>query len=257
MAIKIRTNTSNPRREKRLPPTQSSLSLAAYRLADELGQGQESEKNRDAAAGRMYEVAETSVSTAWGLVNAAIMAVRCRNGRRRVAGVQGDIVSSFRNELEKAYQEDLAKKTELLEQLKTTEGEAKKVLEEELKNLLLHGIPQGKPLQLGSAATAYLVNGIVTRFRPVLGSPLEQEDLPRMVKENIRFFDWLGVELLFSDKEVEEYRAVKDEDKLARAETGGSPAPEETASQEDAESDKDSGVPVAEETEAAPAAASA
>lgn len=226
--------TPAPRQPARLPPTQSQLSLAAYRLADELGGRALPQAERDNAAGEIYDFAAGSVATAWSCVEAADMAVRCLSGRRKVSGARGEIVGPFRAELDKAKAEDLAHRGEILTAMKA-EGADKPALEGELRELTLQGrkLLQGRPLRLGPAASAYLLDAMRREFLPVKGSPLAVEDFPQFVGGNLRFLDWLGTALLFSETQVSEYEAAKEADKAVRAAVASSPAPEEAVDAEE------------------------
>lgn len=233
----------NPRRApRRLPPTQGQLSAAAYRLADELGERNLEQATRDNAAGLIYGFAAASVATAWSLIEAADLAVRCYSGRRKVAGHGADVVGPFRAGLDKAKAEDLARKGEILEALKAAEGEKKTALEGELRELTLRGIPEGRPMRLGPTAGAFLLRVARGEFLPVKGSALAEQDFPRFVRENIRFLDWLGQSLLFTEEQVVAYQATKDADKAlkaVRAEASAAPAPEAEKSDEDDSADGD------------------
>lgn len=228
MAIAPRTQSSPPRHAAlaRKPPTQSVLSLAAYRLADELGGRNCDEDTRNQAAGAMYGFAEKSVETAWSLVDAAIVAVRCYSGRRKVSGARGEVVDLFLVSLNEAKTWDIKTRSELIEQVKTAEGEAMAEIEKKLGELLLRDIPQSRPFRLGPQATAFLLDAMRQEFMPVKGSPLAEEDFPRFVERNLCFLDWLAG-LVFLETQVSEYQAKKDADKAARAEASDSPAPTE------------------------------
>lgn len=258
MAIKTRSTvvvsaSRQPRQPVRRPPTQSQLSAAAYRLADELGGRECDQETRDDAASKIYDFAAGSVSTAWSLVDAAIMAVRCYQGRRKISGAMGEVVVPFREALDEAKTEDLKSKAALIEELKAegTTDERKDAIRGELNELLLGNIPQDRPFRMGSEASAFLLESMFCEFMPVKGSPLAVEDFPRFVQENLRFLDWLGVELLFTKEQNVQYQAAKDADKAERAAAGAEPAPDA-----EVESDEDSDVADAE-VEEAPAAEAA
>ncbi|NQV89791.1 hypothetical protein HQ487_00110 [Candidatus Uhrbacteria bacterium] len=218
--VPVPTRTPARRQFVRLPPTQSQLSVAAYCLADRLARGSVSDEERDEAAAKFYEFAEQSVDTAWSLVDAAIIAMRCFQGRRKVAGTQQEVVAPFITELDKGKVDDLNRKREIETELKGKEiDEATKAeLETELKELLLRGIPQGRPMRLGPQAGTFLLGGMAHYFLPVSGSPLAEQDLPNFVRNNVRFCDFIAMEILFSEEAKAEYQAKKEADKAARAE---------------------------------------
>lgn len=239
MAIKTRTQSPAPRihrheRPVRLPPTQSQLSAAAYRLADALGARDLDQATRDAAAANMYAFAAKSVASAWSLVEAAVVAVRCYQGRRKISGAHHEVVGPFRGSLEQAKADDLATKGKLLEELKSADDDRKVAIEAELKELLLRGIPQGKSWELGEKAGAFLVDAMRREFMPVKGSPLAVEDFPKFVEGNVQFLDWLGVSLLFTEEQNADYASAKEWDKAARAQDAASPAPEAEEVEEEA-----------------------
>jgi hypothetical protein len=238
MAIKSRPVVRAVVAPVRMPPTQSVMSLAAYALADELGGRDIPQADRDAAAGEIYEFAAKSVATAWSLVDAAIMAVRCRQARRKLSGVRGEIVPEFLAALDKSKAGDLKRRGEILGQLKAVKDDVKASLEAELKELTLRGIKQGRPWKLGEKAMAYLVTAMLEEFLPVKGTLFAKQDFPRFVAENIRFLDWLGVNLLFTEEQNAGYQGAKDADKAARAAAGAEAAPEADADVE-VESDED------------------
>ncbi len=244
----LRIDISRRQEPIRLPPTQRQLSRSVIRLMEELAAGRVSPEQIADAQDKVYGFAEKSVSTAWSAVDAAILIVRAFQGRRKVSRAQGDVVGAFRASLEEGKRLDLDRKGEIVKELKLAEGDAKAALETELKELTLRGIPEGRPMKLGPAATQFLVDVIVPRFRPVKGSPLALEDLPNLIVENLRFFDFMGKEVLFSDEEKAAYAAARDEDKAARANADASEAPaEETDAIEESNSDE---IPAEEEAPA-------
>jgi len=205
------------------------LSIAAYALADEMGGRNLPQAERDDAAAKIYDYAAKSVATAWSLVDSAIMAIRCRQGRRKVSGVRDEIVKPFENALDEAKKADLEMKGKLIEELKAegTGDERKSEIESQLKELLLRAIPQGRDYKLGETASMFLVEAMLAEFQPVKGSPMTVEDFPRFVQGNLRFLDWLGASLpLFGDEQITEYAEAKSQDKAARAEDAAVPAPE-------------------------------
>lgn len=222
---------------ERKPPTQSQLSIAAYRLADELGGRECDQQTRDDAAAQIYDFASKSVATAWSLYDSAIIAVRCYSGRRKVSGARGEVVDPFMDELDKAKAEDLRAKGELIEEIKDegTSAERKAEIESELGELLLRGAPQGREYKIGSAAMEFLQDAMIGEFMPVVGSPMAEQDFPRFVGSNVRFLDWLGTTLLFTEEQKAEYARAKDADKAARAEAGSESAPAEEDEGEETE----------------------
>lgn len=262
MAIKTRETVAHatirrqPRREPvRRPPTQSTLSIAAYALADEMGGRDLPVEERDEAAAKIYNFAAKSVATAWSLVDSAVMAIRCRQGRRKVSGVRDEIVKPFEDALGKAKKADLDRKAEIVEAFKAEDAD-KDALEAELKELLLRAIPQGRDYKLGEKASTFLVEAMLAEFLPVKGSPLAMEDFPRFVRDNVRFLDWLGASLpLFGDEQITEYAEAKSADKAARATDAAEAAPEadaeELSDEEETEVEEEAQEPVAEATASA------
>jgi hypothetical protein len=149
--------------------------------------------------------------------------------------VQGEIVGEFVAALDKSKESDLKRRGEILGQLKGAKDDVKASLEAELAELTLRGIKQGRPWKLGEKATAFLLDAMLWEFKPVKGSPMAEQDFPRFVEGNIRFLDWLGTSLVFTDEQKAEYSAAKDADKAARAEAAGTDAPEADAIEESAE----------------------
>lgn len=211
----------------RRPPTQGQLSGAVYRLLDELAKGRDvSQATIDEMAAEVYGFATKSVETAWSVVDAAVVVVRCLQGRRRISGVGGDVVAPFKADLDKAKKADLDRADAIRKEIAKEEDEAVKAAKsQELRELLLRDAQPGSPLRLGPAATDFLREAMVRWFRPVEGSPLAWEDLPRMVVENRRFFDFLAVQVLFGGEEAAAYAAAKDADKAARVAADSEPAP--------------------------------
>lgn len=228
-------NHSNPHRaHDRLPPTQSVLSLAAYRLADELGGRDLEQADRDDAASRIYDFAAKSVATAWSLVDAAVMAVRTLQARRMLNRERGNVLDEFLKELDAAREGDLKARAKLIEEIKAegTGDERKREIEGELKELLLRGIPQGRSWKLGEKTMVFFLDAMRREFMPIRGSPMARQDFPRFVKGNVQFLNWLGTSLLFSEAQVLEYQAAKDKDKAASAQAAAQPAPETDATEE-------------------------
>lgn len=246
-AVPAATRPARRHETPRKPPTREQLSAAVYRLLDELAKGRNvSQQVVDAMAVEVYAFAAKSVETAWSVVDAAIAAVTAYAWRRTQSGAnRGNPVADFKAGLEKAKTDDLARADDLFKEGKAAEGEAKAALEQEWRELLLRDAQPGTPLRLGPSATAFLQEGMVRWFRPVEGSPLAKKDLPRLVAENRRFFDFLGTQVLFGTEEGEGYAAAKAADKAARIAAASEPAP--PAEEEEA--------PAAEPEAEAPAAA--
>jgi hypothetical protein len=203
----------------RPPPTQSPLSLAAYRLADELGGRDIPQQDRDDAAEQIYNFAAKSVATAWSLINAAVMAVRCRIARDKLKGIRGDRLQDFEMLLEEAHKGDMRR-------LNSLKNESK------IKKLLLRGIPQGRRLNLGKAAFAFLLEAMRYEFNPIQNSPMDQEDFPRFLQENLQFLDFLA-RLVLTDAQFKAYAQAKAADKAERAQADAEPAPDEEQADED------------------------
>lgn len=216
------TRRSQPKQQKRrqpkqqrrrLPPTVGMLSESCYTLVDRLTGGRNFEDDaREELTASIYNFGLTSVTAAWNVVYAARLAVSAYHGvlKLRHGRWANDVAKEFEDLLKQVKKEDLEQKNALLKELKgkETEKARKQEIKSELKELLLQGLPTGTRMEISDEGLEMLVEGMREWFRPVEGSPLAEEDLPKQVRRNIRFFDFLAQQL-FSDENGEAYLAAR------------------------------------------------
>lgn len=237
---------SQPRRQPRRQPahrehvylpTQRELSSGIIRLMEELAHGRREIDPASVieAQDELYAYAEKTIMTANSALKAARLAVICLQWRRTKSGARRNVVEDFDQAMTVARRRDLDDKPRLEQAINEAEGEAKIVLEKELRELLLRDATRDRrPYRLGPKAMEYLTLAMIWWFRPVGGSRIEQVDLPRLVEEHTRFIDWLASNILFNEDEKEAYNAAKEADATEESDNDSDEA-EEAVGEEAAE----------------------
>ncbi len=122
-----------------------------------------------------YVFAIGSVTTCWSAIDFCVAAERAHQGRRKLKSDRTEYVKELDAWLAKNRKADLSASDE----------------DKEAHNLLLRGLPQGRPLKLKALEIEVLTSWSVNGFNAPSKGRFAKDELPRLVKANLRFALWI------------------------------------------------------------------
>ena len=122
-----------------------------------------------------YVFAIGSVTTCWSAIDFCVAAERAHQGRRKLKGDRTDYMGDLDKWLGKNRKADLSASDE----------------DKEAHNLLLRGLPQGRALKMKPLEVTVLTSWSVNGFNAPSKGRFAKDELPRLVKANLRFALWI------------------------------------------------------------------